>query len=127
MSASIVLPLRPFNIPNFVVAEFSGREVAVDAKGIPLSELDANALSEMCDEFREGVFKKAGTADPRASETKKPEDKHLLEYYWKDVSLWRCKYCHAPCNPASLDWRWNGEQWQHRHEDVWVSGKRKQP
>lgn len=33
--------------------------------GIPIEEVDAESLSNLCDEFREGVFKKVGKEDPK--------------------------------------------------------------
>jgi hypothetical protein len=33
--------------------------------GFPLSEVDAEELTEMCDVFREAVFNKAGKKDPK--------------------------------------------------------------
>lgn len=58
---------RPFNVPNFVLQEAKIRPRSDgfhEAPSFPLSDFDADELSQMCDEFRAAVFKKAGKQDP---------------------------------------------------------------
>lgn len=55
----ISVELQPWSTPNYVRIQ----EGAV--YGIPLKDIDAQALSEMCDQFRKEVFEKAGKEDPR--------------------------------------------------------------
>lgn len=65
----IEIKLQPFTTPNFVIAQVppQPREHGfAQAPSFPLSEVDADSLSVMCDEFRAEVFKKAGKRDPRA-------------------------------------------------------------
>lgn len=67
--AEITIRLKPFNVPNFVIAERSPRPrqdgISFD-EGIPLAEIEAEVLASLCDDFRASVFSKAGKADPRA-------------------------------------------------------------
>lgn len=61
------IELKPFNIPNFVIPILpAGRrqDGFTPIEGIPLSAVDAEELSDMCDAFRAEVFKKAGLKDP---------------------------------------------------------------
>jgi hypothetical protein len=54
--------------PNFVLAKMApraGEEVFIETPKWPLSEVAADTLSELCDAFREEVFRKAGKPDPR--------------------------------------------------------------
>lgn len=65
------LELQPFSTPNFALAKVrSGlrQEGIIEGPKWPLSEVDADTLSELCDEFRAEVFRKAGKADPRGHE-----------------------------------------------------------
>ena len=67
MAIEIRIQLRPFTIPNFVIAE--GRinprqEGFKELPSYPLSELSSDTLDEMCEEFRRGVFAKAGKELP---------------------------------------------------------------
>lgn len=67
MSAEIRLKLKSWIVPNFVSVERPPRprqEGPTFDEGIPLAELDESALAILCDEFRAGVFAKAGKADP---------------------------------------------------------------
>lgn len=60
--------LKPFTVPNFVIAErppVRREDGFREAPSYPLSEVDAEELSAMCDAFRAGVFQKAGKMDPR--------------------------------------------------------------
>ena len=66
--AEMNIKLRPFNVPNFAIKEAKpGRrqDGMTQPQSFHLSEVDADTLSEMCDEFRAAVFAKAKTTDPR--------------------------------------------------------------
>lgn len=66
--AKIVVELRPFGVPNFVtqvVLPGKRQEGIKEPRTHALSELDANTLSDMCDDFRLEIFRKAGKEDPR--------------------------------------------------------------
>lgn len=54
--AEIKRKLRPFTVPNYVGVEMGAQEPV----SIPLSELDREALEELCEEFVDAVFTKAG-------------------------------------------------------------------
>ncbi len=61
------IKLRGFTVPNFVVPEVPplSREEGFHPSGsIPLGDLDPDTLSDLCDQFRFDVFKRAGKADP---------------------------------------------------------------
>lgn len=63
--------IRPFTVPNFVTEIRPPRPRQEGPKfeeGIPLNELAAETLAELCDHFRAEVFKKAGRKDPAAGE-----------------------------------------------------------
>ena len=64
---SIKIKIHPFNVPSFVVREVKARpreEGFQEAPGIPLSDIDAVTLDEMCNEFANAVFAKAGKERP---------------------------------------------------------------
>lgn len=69
MSMKIELALRPFTVPNFVAVELPPRprQEGFDPEGgtFPLSLVDEETLAELCEIFREEVFKKAGKKDPK--------------------------------------------------------------
>ena len=67
--AGIRIKLRPFSVPNFVIATVVPRERQEGWQEEPkfsLEELEPETLAELCDEFRKSVFEKAGKADPSA-------------------------------------------------------------
>lgn len=67
MSITIPLPLRAFTVPNFVLAEVPAglkQDGVREAPSFPVRDLPAETLSALCDEFRAGVFAKAGKKDP---------------------------------------------------------------
>ena len=61
------IELCPFQIPNFVRPVMPARprqDGFQDLPGIPLSDLSDETLDAMCNEFKIGVFKKAGRPLP---------------------------------------------------------------
>ena len=66
MKASIEIDFKPFNVPNFVVADndMEAREANCENQSFPLSVLSPEALDKMCDEFRKSVFAKAKKQPP---------------------------------------------------------------
>ena len=63
MKASVEFELQPFNVPNYVlVKEEPGQKQDGFKEGrkFHLRELDSVTLDELCWEFRDAVFKKAG-------------------------------------------------------------------
>lgn len=63
----IKLELHPWQTPNFVTIKMPPRprqEGVKEPTTIPLVELDAAVIAEMCDTFRREVFAKAGKDDP---------------------------------------------------------------
>jgi hypothetical protein len=66
--SSIKIKLKPFSVPNFVAPIMPARprqEGSTLSNGIPIAELDAATLAEMCEEFTQGVFEKAGKERPQ--------------------------------------------------------------
>jgi hypothetical protein len=60
--------LNPWMTPNFVTGKVSPRarqEGMTEGPKWHISDVDADTLSQMCDDFRAEIFKKAGKADPR--------------------------------------------------------------
>ena len=67
MKVTIEVKLKPFQVPNFVLADEGPRpkqDGFVEGKSYSLSDLDAVTLRKMCDEFTAAVFKKAGKSQP---------------------------------------------------------------
>ena len=63
------LKLQPFTVPNFVLVQMPARprqEGFREGLKFALSELDADTLAALCDQFRLTVFAKAGVADSRS-------------------------------------------------------------
>lgn len=69
MNISISIKVRPFDVPTSVAIEIpprprqDGIHVQQDT-GLPLSSLDAETLEEMCEDFTNAVFAKAGKVRP---------------------------------------------------------------
>lgn len=66
--AEMKLKLQPFVTPNYVLAEMPTGLKQDGMKETPkwaLRDLSADTVSELCDEFRREVFKKAERPDPR--------------------------------------------------------------
>lgn len=69
MRATLTLQveLQPFQTPNFVraVVKPGKREDGMqEAPSYPLSDLDADTLDKLCQDFRSEVFRKAGKQQP---------------------------------------------------------------
>ena len=66
MKAKVEITLRPFTVPNFVLAEAAIKQEGEpdNPRSFPLSALEPETLDRMCDEFREAVFKKAAMRPP---------------------------------------------------------------
>ena len=63
MSATVEVKLIPFRVPNFVLSEAPPKprqEGFREAPKYALNELDAETLEQMCEEFTQSVFEKAG-------------------------------------------------------------------
>ena len=69
--AKIEIKLQPFLTPSF--ARFDAEQVwreegfTDDKNIVSLEKLDPVVLSELCNEFRAEVFRKAGKVDPHVS------------------------------------------------------------
>ncbi len=59
---TVTVRLKPFNVPSGVVPEESDIYVPTV---IQITDVDAKTLSEMADEWRAELFRKAGKKDPR--------------------------------------------------------------
>lgn len=66
MKATIEIDLELFNTPNFVLAGPSKNrpDGRTEKVSYPLSDIDANALDWLCQEFRDAVFRKSGKSPP---------------------------------------------------------------
>ena len=67
MLMTIEVKLKPFSVPNFVIVEVESNPRQEGFKESPkysLSDLDANTLEKLCEEFTVEVFKKAGKQRP---------------------------------------------------------------
>ena len=61
------LKLKPWLVPNFCVQEVppsTRQEGFTEAPAWKLSDVDADTLAQMCDDFRAEVFRKSGKPDP---------------------------------------------------------------
>lgn len=81
---NISFKIKPFQVPNFAIVEvpknqqetvFRDNDRSFNAAGgstisIPLSEVNDQSLSDLCDEFRKSVFEKAGKKDPKGGNGK---------------------------------------------------------
>lgn len=64
----MTMKLKPWLVPNFVTSEMppgQRQDGFREAPTWPLSEIPADVLAEMCDDFRAEVFRKAGKTDPK--------------------------------------------------------------
>lgn len=63
MEIKLKVNIKPFSVPNYVVAEAEARprqEGFSEMPSIHLSDLDADTVHKLCDDFTRAVFKKAG-------------------------------------------------------------------
>jgi len=68
---TIKLQIKPFRTPNFVIpAQPIGQrqDGFKNAIGIPLADLDAETLNEMCEAFKVELFKKANLTPPKGEQ-----------------------------------------------------------
>jgi hypothetical protein len=75
--ANARVELEPIRTPNFVVVKVPhgpSEEGAGPQPTIPVKQLDAAAISDLCDEFRAAMFAKAGVRDPNTSPPETPHD-----------------------------------------------------
>ena len=63
MEVTVKLKVKPFRIPNFVLADKQAADASNDTK-FALSDLDADTLERLCEQFTKEVFKKAGKQRP---------------------------------------------------------------
>jgi len=62
------IELLPILVPDFIIQKSLPRPRQLgftEAPMFPLSQVDANTLSLLCDQFRKDLFYKAGKDDPR--------------------------------------------------------------
>lgn len=59
--AMIEVEVNSFTVPVYARIENADH---TDAYSVPLSSLDSDTLSRLCDEFRGEVFRKAGKSEP---------------------------------------------------------------
>jgi len=60
------IKLRPIQTPNYVLAEARPglrQDGMVECQKWHIGEIDEETLSELCDQFRRDIFKKAGKRD----------------------------------------------------------------
>lgn len=58
---------QPWVVPNYIILKMPIRprqDGFREAPKLHVKDIDADTLARMCDEFRAGVFRKAGKADP---------------------------------------------------------------
>ena len=64
------IELLGFMVPNYVIQKMppcprTEQDGLVEAPTYPLSEVPAEDLASLCDQFRGEIFRKAGKADPK--------------------------------------------------------------
>lgn len=65
----IEVKLKPFTVPNFVIG-ITGTSEAPPS--FPIADMTAEALDDLCTQFRRDVFKKAEKHDPDLDRPKQP-------------------------------------------------------
>jgi len=70
VKTTIEMELVPFDVPSTVT---KAEQIGPDDKHFSLSEIPANTLSAMCDEFRDEIFRKANKLQP-PREMPRPHD-----------------------------------------------------
>lgn len=70
MKTKLTVNVETFTVPNSLKVS-----VSAEILTMPLSEIDPEVLSELCNFFRKEVFQKAGKTDPaQESEPQTPTD-----------------------------------------------------
>jgi len=69
---TIKIKVRPFTVPNFILIDMPPKPRQdgihdLQENKLSLSDLDASTLHEMCEEFANAVFAKAGKSRPKTS------------------------------------------------------------
>lgn len=59
----VEIKLQPFLVPNNAIEDIG--ELKFQTRTYSLDLLDPHSLSDLCDQFRKDVFRKAGKSDPR--------------------------------------------------------------
>ena len=70
MEVKIEIKLKGFLVPNYVMVEGSAKprqEGFTEDRKFHLSELDAITLDQLCRDFRDEIFKRAGKNQPPAT------------------------------------------------------------
>lgn len=69
------IELQPFSTPNFVsIKPFhvgQKQDGFAESPKYPLSDLDPETLSDLCDQFRKDIFSKAQKIDPKTIKARK--------------------------------------------------------
>lgn len=63
MKIAVQVDVQEFSVPNFVLLRPGKGATGPTGESIPLSEVGAEVLGQLCDQFRKDVFKKAGVED----------------------------------------------------------------
>lgn len=64
LTVHLTVKLKPFGIPNYVLSD-QNEGLIQHGQSFPLHEVSAESLALMCDQWRAGVFAKAGKSDPK--------------------------------------------------------------
>ena len=69
------IDVQPWQTPNYVIGKMPSRprqDGFIEGPKWALSEVDADVLAKLCDQFRAEVFRKAGKPDPSSSQPGSP-------------------------------------------------------
>ena len=58
------IELQPIRVPNFISQKTKSLPEEGDCPKYPLTDLSPKVLAELCDQFRQDVFRQAGKKDP---------------------------------------------------------------
>lgn len=67
MKVKIEMELAPFTVPNYVLVKEEPKpkqEGFIEGRKLHVSELDADTLDRLCEEFTKNIFEKAGKRRP---------------------------------------------------------------
>lgn len=70
----IEIELQPVRTPNFILQKVepqSRQDGFQEPPAYAVKDLEAQTISELCDQFRKDMFAKAGKTDPREEENTK--------------------------------------------------------